>query len=223
MNEMAKDLKDDQIEALADYFSSKPALTHRVRDKGFAAVGEYLFKKGNRYSGIPACKSCHGEFGQGTDELPRLAGQHKRYVADQLQAFGERARTNDNAIMHTIASKLTDKRVFGLVKDFGTSQSPKSTRPLTTYWCPSRPGHPALRNNFASSLLLRTWLPMTGRRVRRPTLFSLWRKARRENSAASRLLGSTSLRFALHGWQRMEIEALALYVSGIKEETKEEQ
>ncbi|WP_293653607.1 hypothetical protein, partial [Thiolapillus sp.] len=39
-------------------------------------------------------------------------------------------------------------------------------------------------------------------RVRRPTLFSLWRKARRENSAASRLLGSTSLRFALHGWQR---------------------
>ncbi|WP_419625551.1 hypothetical protein, partial [Thiolapillus sp.] len=54
----------------------------------------------------------------------------------------------------------------------------------------------------ASSLLLRTWLPMTGRRVRRPTLFSLWRKARRENSAASRLLRSTSLRFALHGWQR---------------------
>ncbi|WP_293886006.1 hypothetical protein [Thiolapillus sp.] len=43
--------------------------------------------------------------------------------------------------------------------DFGTSQSPKSTRPLTTYWCPSRSGHQALRNNFASSLLLRTWLP----------------------------------------------------------------
>ncbi|WP_419639742.1 hypothetical protein [Thiolapillus sp.] len=51
------------------------------------------------------------------------------------------------------------KRVFGLVIDFGTSQSPKSTRPLTTYLCPSRPGHQALRNNFASSLLLRTWLP----------------------------------------------------------------
>ena len=100
------------------------------------------------------------------------------------------------------SSSMTSKRVFGLVIDFGTSQSPKSTRPLTTYLCPSRPGYPALRNNFASSLLLRTWLPMTGRRVRRPTLFSLWRKARRENSAASRLLESTSLRFALHGWQR---------------------
>ena len=38
-------------------------------------------------------------------------------------------------------------------------------------------------------------------------MFSLWRKARRENSAASRLLGSTSLRFALHGWQRKYAEA----------------
>ena len=103
---------------------------------------------------------------------------------------------------YKVLPSLALKRVFGLVIDFGTSQSPKSTRPLTTYLCPSRPGHQALRNNFASSLLLRTWLPMTGRRVRRPTLFSLWRKARRENSAASRLLGSTSLRFALHGWQR---------------------
>ncbi len=105
--------------------------------------------------------------------------------------------------------QFCNKRVFGLVIDFGTSQSPKSTRPLTTYLCPSRPGHQALRNNFASSLLLRTWLPMTGRRVRRPTLFSLWRKARRENSAASRLLGTTSLRFALHGWQRKKIYDLS--------------
>ena len=39
-------------------------------------------------------------------------------------------------------------------------------------------------------------------------MFSLWRKVRRENSAASRLLGSTSLRFALHGWQRMWIARL---------------
>ncbi len=46
---------------------------------------------------------------------------------------------------------------------------------------------------------------MTGRRVRRPTLFSLWRKARRENSAASQLLGSTSLRFALQ-WLAADAE-----------------
>ncbi len=37
---------------------------------------------------------------------------------------------------------------------------------------------------------------MTGHRVRTPTLLPLWREARRVSSAASRLPGSTSLRFA---------------------------
>ncbi|WP_293653949.1 hypothetical protein [Thiolapillus sp.] len=41
-------------------------------------------------------------------------------------------------------------------------------------------------------------------------MFSLWRKARRENSAASRLLGTTSLRFALHGWQRKRVFDLVI-------------
>ncbi|MBL3618242.1 MAG: hypothetical protein JMN26_10970, partial [gamma proteobacterium endosymbiont of Lamellibrachia anaximandri] len=39
--------------------------------------------------------------------------------------------------------------------------------------------------------------------ARMPTLLPLWRKARRVSSAASRLPGTTSLRFALHGWQRV--------------------
>ncbi len=60
----------------------------------------------------------------------------------------------------------------------------------------------ALRDNLASSFPLRCQLPMTGRRARMPTLLPLWRKARRVSSAASRLPGTTSLRFALHGWQR---------------------
>ena len=42
---------------------------------------------------------------------------------------------------------------------------------------------------------------------------SLWRKARRENSAASRLPGTTSLRFALHGWQRMKPKTLCASTS----------
>ena len=79
-----------------------------------AAVGEYIFLKGNKFSGIPACASCHGREGLGTKQLPRLAGQHKRYVADQLQAFDQRVRTNDNAIMHTIASKLTELEIVGV-------------------------------------------------------------------------------------------------------------
>ncbi|WP_419614909.1 hypothetical protein, partial [Thiolapillus sp.] len=50
-------------------------------------------------------------------------------------------------------------------------------------------------------------------------MFSLWRKARRENSAASRLLGSTSLRFALHGWQRRKAARVVVYSGESKMDT----
>lgn len=111
MNDMANNLTDPEIIALADYFNSKPTLKHRVRDKEFAQVGWYIFHRGNEYSGVPACASCHGENGEGTDNLPRLAGQHKRYVSDQLTEFHNRKRTNDNAIMHSVAAKLTEMEI----------------------------------------------------------------------------------------------------------------
>ena len=116
MNEMAADLTEEEMTALGQYFGSKQAKSHRVRDKEFAAVGYYLYHKGNQYSGIPACRSCHGEEGKGTHELPRLAGQHKRYLADQLQQFNNGSRTNDHAIMHSIASKLTELEMQALAQ-----------------------------------------------------------------------------------------------------------
>ncbi|MCW8943572.1 MAG: cytochrome c4 [Sedimenticola sp.] len=114
MNEMAADLTEEEMAALGKYFAEKPPQSHRVRDKEFEAVGYYLYHKGNSYSGVAACKSCHGEEGKGTQNLPRLAGQHKRYLISQLQDFNKRNRTNDNAVMHSIASKLTEFEIQAL-------------------------------------------------------------------------------------------------------------
>jgi cytochrome c553 len=110
MNQMAKELKDNEIEALAAYFSAQTKLSHRVPSmkKALEAVGYYIYHKGNKYTQIPACASCHGEKGEGSEKLPRLAGQHKRYVASQLKAFHERERINDNAVMRTVAKNLTE-------------------------------------------------------------------------------------------------------------------
>lgn len=71
-------------------------------------MGRYIFNRGNAYSGIPSCASCHGGNGHGTDALPRLAGQHALYLETQLKKFNSRERTNDNTIMHSMASKLTE-------------------------------------------------------------------------------------------------------------------
>lgn len=108
MNEMAVDLTEEEISSLALFYSKIQVSKHKVRDKAFSAVGAYLYHNGNEYSGVPACASCHGDKGLGTDTLPRLAGQHRHYLSWQLQDFNLRKRTNDNAIMHSVASKLTE-------------------------------------------------------------------------------------------------------------------
>lgn len=108
MGEMAKDLTDAEIRALAEFFAGKPPKARRTSDADLASVGRFIYTRGNSYSGVPACATCHGASAHGTAQLPRLAGQHPAYLETQLKDFNKRARTNDNAIMHTVAAKLTD-------------------------------------------------------------------------------------------------------------------
>lgn len=108
MGSMASDLKDDDILGLAAFFGSRKAAVRQSGDADLAAVGKFIFQRGNSYTGVPACASCHGANGHGTQLLPRLAGQHPAYVEVQLKEFNKRARTNDNSVMHSVASKLTE-------------------------------------------------------------------------------------------------------------------
>ncbi len=104
-----------------------------------------------------------------------------------------------------------NKRVFDLVKDFGTSEPPKSTRSSTTHWCPGRPGQPAFRHNIASSLRPHTGLPYDWTpRSDAPLGSPLAPSARRVSRVASRLPGTTRLRFALHGGQRLKVRRFQL-------------
>lgn len=119
MNEMAIDLTDAEIGALADFFARKPARARRGGDADFAAVGKYIYDRGNRYTGVAACATCHGAKGHGTAQLPRLAGQNAQYLETQLKEFNTRVRTNDNAVMHAIASKLSELEVAAVAVYIG--------------------------------------------------------------------------------------------------------
>jgi len=122
MTEMAKGLSDEVINELARWFSSRPAAARRAGDPDLMGVGRYIFLKGNPYSGVAACASCHGEKGYGTHLLPRLAGQHPAYIEIQLKEFVKRERNNDNAVMHSIASKLTELEVHAVAAYLGAQQ-----------------------------------------------------------------------------------------------------
>ena len=100
-------LDDDEMAALGRFFAKQPVTADPVKDAPLASVGAYLYAHGNKFSGVPACASCHGVNATGTDSLPRLAGQHAAYTEGQLKQFSQRERANDNSIMHSVAVKMT--------------------------------------------------------------------------------------------------------------------
>ncbi|MGE0358567.1 MAG: cytochrome c [Burkholderiales bacterium] len=116
MNDMVAGLNGQEIAALGTYFAAQKADPHPVSDAALAEVGRYLYARGNPYSGVAACATCHGPDAHGTETLPRLAGQQARYLEGQLRQFDKRERTNDNAVMHAIATKLTELEVKALAE-----------------------------------------------------------------------------------------------------------
>ena len=108
MQPMVEDLAAPDFAALGKFFESRAVHLHPVDDAELALVGKFIYTRGNSFSGVPACASCHGPTGQGTEALPRVAGQHALYTERQLKQFSQRERTNDNAVMHLVASRLTE-------------------------------------------------------------------------------------------------------------------
>ena len=108
MQPMVEDLSPADFAALGAWYASRPTHVHDVADPELAQVGRFVYLRGNPYSGVAACATCHGPTGQGTETLPRVAGQHAQYTENQLKQFDKRERTNDNAVMHAIASKLSE-------------------------------------------------------------------------------------------------------------------
>ena len=120
MKPQAEELTPAEMKSLGAFFQSKVVGPRQAKDPELLAVGKYIFSRGNQFSGLPACASCHGAKGLGTPQLPRLAGQHPRYIEDQLKQFNKRERTNDNAIMHTIASKLSELETHAVAEYIST-------------------------------------------------------------------------------------------------------
>ncbi len=107
MQPIAAALTPEDMRALGLYFSRQKSEPHTPTDAGLAARGGEIYAKGGAATEVAACVGCHGERGYGSEKLPRLAGQVASYLAAQLRSFGTRERTNDNAVMHTIAAKMT--------------------------------------------------------------------------------------------------------------------
>lgn len=101
---MAANLDDELINGLAAYYSAQRPVAGGRSDPALVAHGREIFTNGVAAEGIPPCGSCHGPSAAGTDEFPRLAGQHAQYLLKQLRSFQNNLR--NVAIMHGVAGGL---------------------------------------------------------------------------------------------------------------------
>jgi cytochrome c553 len=95
------------------YVSQQPA-SARPHNSGVAEDGRRLYTNGLQENGVQACQSCHGDRAQGTDTVPRLAGQNAVYVLGQLLLF--RAGERQAHPMMDIARNLKDDQARAVAR-----------------------------------------------------------------------------------------------------------
>ena len=101
---MAAPLNDELMASLADYYSRQAPMAGPTGAAALIARGQDIYQKGDPAAGVPPCGACHGPGAAGTDDYPRLAGQHVQYLIKQLRSFQNNMR--NVAVMHGVAQGL---------------------------------------------------------------------------------------------------------------------
>lgn len=118
MSPMAAPLSEQDMQDLVAYFSGqtqKPGTA--AADK--VALGEKIYRAGNKNSGVAACMACHGPTGIGNApaRFPRISGQHAPYVEKALKDFRAGTRSNDlNGMMRGVAARMTDDEIAAVAQ-----------------------------------------------------------------------------------------------------------
>ncbi|RLA04098.1 MAG: hypothetical protein DRQ47_03930, partial [Gammaproteobacteria bacterium] len=99
MDEVVKNLSNQQISSLASYYSKMTAPS---------IIAKKINYQGKNTRAV--CISCHGINGiTVNDQWPNLAGQKQQYLRKQLLAFRNDSR--DGSYMQVIAKELTDEQI----------------------------------------------------------------------------------------------------------------
>lgn len=119
MDMKAAILSECSIRAVSRFYQSQTNQASPAKDPLLANAGAFVYERGNPFTGLPACVSCHGTGGRGQAELPRLAGQNPLYLERQLKKFVDRSRVDESAVMNVIASRMSDMEMKSVVEYLG--------------------------------------------------------------------------------------------------------
>lgn len=108
MRSLVKDLSDDDIVALAQYYTKLPP--RRTAEP----VDTELAKRGAELSAGLRCGSCHLPTLAGEEQMPRLAGQRIDYMLVQLKAYRDSTRSGADALMSNAVANIPDRDLAAL-------------------------------------------------------------------------------------------------------------
>ncbi len=105
MNEMAKDLTDDDLRAFSDFISKLPKpVAATDADPARMERGATLAQR-NR------CASCHNDNYAGRDSIPGVAGQREDYLARTMREYKDNTRRGYEATMSDLLQTVTVEQI----------------------------------------------------------------------------------------------------------------
>lgn len=130
MQPVAERLEESELRALAQHYarSTAPADEASQADAEAVSLGASIAAQGVPQAGVPACATCHGPSNAPRHPVyPSLAGQHQRYLAQQLRLFKNDARggTPFAAIMQPVAKRLSGRQIEAVAAYYASLTRPR--------------------------------------------------------------------------------------------------
>jgi len=144
MQNIAAQLSDAQVTALADYYAGLPlqtAASSPPADPSLARRGERIATEGIRERAIPACVYCHESNGSKITGAPHIAGQSARYLRRELGALrlGGRGSSVTWNPMPAVAHDLGDDEIAALAAYYSGLKPAKAAGGDQTAQMPQAP------------------------------------------------------------------------------------
>jgi cytochrome c553 len=95
-----------EVRAVAQHYARLEPGSVPEANQGLLVEGRAIYFRGNAITGVSACTHCHGVYGTGGAQMPRLAGQHPAYLESQLRGFIQNDR-----MMHVSLGAMTDREI----------------------------------------------------------------------------------------------------------------
>lgn len=100
-------LSEQDTRTLGEYYAGEFPKRQRGIDKDLAAQGKKIAAELN-------CASCHQKNYRGVNVIPRISRQNRVYLSNQMKAFRDGERSNDNGLKAPFMKDLSDEQIEAL-------------------------------------------------------------------------------------------------------------